>query len=253
MKRSEINRHIREASAFLAKHRFPLPPWAHWSPAEWRTKGPECNEIRENALGWDLTDFGSGDFLKQGLTLVTLRNGNPKKGDKVYCEKIMFVREHQVTPIHFHWLKTEDIINRGGGTLCMRLWKANPAEELTDEPITAQVDGVTTVIAGDAVKNISEMARGVSEQAVDKNAAIRSIRIIRELASAVIPGHDRVLALDDTAVTAINQTGRRIVMPPHVAAQENGRFDLQIHPGTMRYSWQAFTTEAFDWITYGYL
>ncbi|MFR1280879.1 MAG: D-lyxose/D-mannose family sugar isomerase [Parabacteroides distasonis] len=32
---------------------------------------------------------------------------------KSYCEKIMMVREGQVTPVHFHWKKMEDIINRG--------------------------------------------------------------------------------------------------------------------------------------------
>jgi len=146
MKRSQINQYIQEALQFMDEHRFYLPEWVRWTPEDWIMKGEECNEIRENALGWDITDFGSGDFSKQGLTLITLRNGNPKKKGKVYCEKIMFVRENQVTPIHFHWLKMEDIINRGGGTLCMRLWKADSAEKLSNEIITAQVDGVRTDI-----------------------------------------------------------------------------------------------------------
>ena len=113
MKRSEINQYIREAKAFMTKYHFMLPPWADWTPDDWKSKGPECNDIRERAMGWDLTDFGWGDFLKIGLTLVTLRNGSLQKKDKPYCEKIMFVRCGQVTPTHFHWLKTEDIINRG--------------------------------------------------------------------------------------------------------------------------------------------
>ena len=31
MKRSEINRIIREAKEFLASHQFRLPPWAIWA------------------------------------------------------------------------------------------------------------------------------------------------------------------------------------------------------------------------------
>ena len=106
MKRSEINQYIREAKAFMTKYHFMLPPWVDWTPDDWKSKGPECNDIRERAMGWDLTDFGWGDFLKIGLTLVTLRNGSLQKKDKPYCEKIMFVRCGQVTPTHFHWLKT---------------------------------------------------------------------------------------------------------------------------------------------------
>ena len=121
MKRSEINRYIDEARVFFAEHNFFLPVWADWSPEEWATKGDECEEIRRNQLGWDVTDFAKGDFMKEGLTLVTIRNGNVKHDNKTYCEKIMFVRENQITPTHFHWKKMEDIINRGGGTLCIKL------------------------------------------------------------------------------------------------------------------------------------
>ena len=135
MKRSEINRSIREALDFLAEHRFPLPEWATWTPPMWNRHGEECREIRDNALGWDVTDFGKGNFSREGLTLFTIRNGNPARDRKTYCEKIMFVREGQVTPIHFHWHKMEDIINRGGGDLCMKLWKADQKERMTGNPL----------------------------------------------------------------------------------------------------------------------
>lgn len=35
--------------------------------AEWAEKGDEIREIRDNMLGWDITDFGQGDFEKTGL------------------------------------------------------------------------------------------------------------------------------------------------------------------------------------------
>ena len=153
MKRSEINRYVREALDFLAEHRFALPEWATWTPAMWADCGDACREIRDNALGWDVTDFGKGDFAREGLTLFTLRNGNPPHDRKPYCEKIMVVREGQATPMHFHWHKMEDIINRGGGELCMRVWRADEAERPADAECTFRIDGIeTTVRAGETFR-----------------------------------------------------------------------------------------------------
>lgn len=153
MKRSEINRSIRIALDFLAEQRFLLPEWATWTPRMWAAHGASCREIRDNALGWDVTDFGKGRFAAEGLTLFTLRNGNPSYDRKTYCEKIMVVRERQITPIHFHWRKMEDIINRGGGDLCMKLWRADAAERMTADDCTVQVDGMTvTVRAGEVFR-----------------------------------------------------------------------------------------------------
>jgi len=144
MKRSEINTSIREAEAFFREHRFSLPPFASWSLAEWRSKGPEADEIRTRRLGWDLTDFGSGDFMKIGLLLFTTRNGDVQDAaSKRYAEKIMIVREGQVTPWHFHWMKTEDIINRGGGNLVIELANATEDESaLAGTEVKVSTDGV---------------------------------------------------------------------------------------------------------------
>ena len=147
MKRSEINRAVREALEFLDKHRFMLPAWATRTPQEWEKCGDECREIRDNALGWDVTDFGKGRFAEEGLTLFTIRNGNPARDRKPYCEKIMIVREGQRTPIHFHWNKMEDIINRGGGDLCMKIWQADGEERMTDAPCAVSIDGERRTLA----------------------------------------------------------------------------------------------------------
>lgn len=149
MKRSEVNAIIKGVEAFFNKHQFKLPVWASWSPEDWKGKYKTCAEIIDNKLGWDITDFGSGDFNKCGLSLFTIRNGNYDKKDKMYCEKIMIADEDQETPMHFHWAKTEDIINRGGGNLVMELHYATDDDKLSKEPVTASVDGVlTTVEAG---------------------------------------------------------------------------------------------------------
>ena len=112
MKRSEINQILKSAKAFMAKKQFILPPWANWSVAEWKENKENACEVIENMLGWDITDFGSGDFYKRGLFLFTLRNGKFNVDKKPYAEKIMIVAENQETPMHYHWSKMEDIINR---------------------------------------------------------------------------------------------------------------------------------------------
>jgi D-lyxose ketol-isomerase len=142
MKRSEINSIIRDAREFFRKYQFHIPPWAYWSPEEWKGKYQICSEIVDHGLGWDITDFGSGNFKKRGLLLFTIRNGSIHKDDKKYCEKVMIVREKQVVPMHFHWSKTEDIINRGGGNLIIELYMAYKNEQLSDKPFTASVDGI---------------------------------------------------------------------------------------------------------------
>lgn len=155
MKRSEINRTLREATAFLEECRFALPPFARWSPADWAGRGPEADEIRHTGLGWDITDFGSGDFDRVGLVLITLRNGihQDPRYPKPYAEKIMIAGEGQVTPTHYHAFKMEDIIVRGGGNLLIELHNSTPAGGLADTPVEVSLDGVRrTFRAGEVVR-----------------------------------------------------------------------------------------------------
>lgn len=141
MKRSEINQLILSSIEFFNQMNFKLPPWAYWKPEEWKGKYETHSEIVDNMLGWDLTDFGSGDFHQQGLILFTIRNGNIKKDKKPYAEKAMIVEELQETPMHFHWSKMEDIINRGGGNLVIELYKSSPDEKLSDQAFSVKTDG----------------------------------------------------------------------------------------------------------------
>lgn len=143
MKRKEINRLIRESIEFFDEMNFKLPPWGYWSPDDWKGKYDRCSEIVDNMLGWDLTDFGSNDFHRRGLILFTIRNGNIKKDIKPYAEKVMIVEENQETPMHFHWSKMEDIINRGGGNLVLELFASDEKEALSDADFHIQIDGIT--------------------------------------------------------------------------------------------------------------
>lgn len=148
MKRSQIDTCIQEFLDLAEARGFFLPPWARYTPPQWSAAGAEADEIRRAALGWDVTDFGTGQFHKTGLTLFTLRNGLPgEAGDpaaKDYCEKIMMVRPGQVTPYHFHFTKMEDIINRSGGPLLIELYNSDPDERLDEgRQVLVQVDGMT--------------------------------------------------------------------------------------------------------------
>ncbi|MDD4108434.1 MAG: D-lyxose/D-mannose family sugar isomerase [Prolixibacteraceae bacterium] len=142
MKRSEINILIKNSVDFFNQMNFRLPPWGYWSPEDWKGKYYICAEIVDNMLGWDLTDFGSGDFHRQGLVLFTLRNGNPQKDKKRYAEKAMIVEENQETPMHFHWNKMEDIINRGGGNLMIELCASDENEGFSDSEFDVRIDGI---------------------------------------------------------------------------------------------------------------
>lgn len=144
MKRSIINNYIREAKDYINRMKFVLPPFAYWTPDEWKNRGSEYDEIRENGLGWDLTDFGSFDYEKIGLFLFTLRNGSiSEPNKKTYAEKLMIAKPEQVTPFHYHQSKMEDIINRGAeGTLRIKLYRSlgpHALDEKSDVPVS--VDG----------------------------------------------------------------------------------------------------------------
>lgn len=143
MKRSDLNAILRRGIEFAKEMNFQLPPFAYWNEADWQIKSAEYDEIRDNMLGWDITDFGSGDFAAVGLLLFTLRNGNfdDKTYAKPYAEKLLIVAEEQVTPMHFHWSKMEDIINRGGGNLMIELFSATNDDKLADTPVAVSQDG----------------------------------------------------------------------------------------------------------------
>lgn len=112
MKRSEINRAFRDASACFARHHWALPPRPRW----------------------DITDFGLGDFARFGLTLINLAE------EPEYCEKLMYARRGQTTPCHTHARKKEDIICRAG-ELTLRLWPRKPRASTVEENFTVPVNG----------------------------------------------------------------------------------------------------------------
>ena len=157
MKRSEINAALREMERMTKRCGFPLPPFCGYTPAQWQTLGHEYDEIRDCRLGWDITDYGLGDFERVGFSLITIRNGcraMPDKYPKVYAEKLLYLKQDQYAPNHFHWYKTEDIINRGGGNVLIRVYNSLPDEGVDyASDVRVRTDGVLrTVPAGTQIR-----------------------------------------------------------------------------------------------------
>jgi D-lyxose ketol-isomerase len=112
MKRSEINEAIRQAQEAFANAGWVLPP------------NPR----------WDVTDVGLGRFREVGLVLVNLAE------EPEYCEKLMFSLENQVTPMHTHRIKKEDIICRAG-RLAIELWQGDPRGAEPGAELTVRRNG----------------------------------------------------------------------------------------------------------------
>lgn len=130
MKRSQINQIMAEADAFIRSFGFVLPPFAYWTPEDMRARRGKIDGIVQGRLGWDITDYGQGRFGDLGLFLFTLRNGRQadlkRGGGRCYAEKLLISRKDQLSPMHRHTLKAEDIINRGGATMAIELYGSAP-------------------------------------------------------------------------------------------------------------------------------
>lgn len=126
MKRSTVNDIMRAADEMIRSYGFSLPPFAYWSVETFRNNAKTASAVIKGRCGWDITDYGAGDFDHMGLFLFTLRNGRladlQRGGGMCYAEKLLISRQDQLSPMHTHIIKAEDIINRGGAKLIVELF-----------------------------------------------------------------------------------------------------------------------------------
>lgn len=126
MKRSRINDIIAQSDDMMKSYGFSLPPFAYWTPDEFKARKDAASNVIDARCGWDITDYGAGDYNKMGLFLFTLRNGRlsdlQRGGGMCYAEKLLISLQDQLSPMHTHVIKAEDIINRGGATLVVELY-----------------------------------------------------------------------------------------------------------------------------------
>ena len=147
MKRSRINHIIAEAADLIRKYGFVLPPFARWAPADFRDRKDQASAVISARCGWDITDYGAGRFDQMGLSLFTLRNGRlidlQRGGGMCYAEKLLISRQDQLSPMHTHVIKAEDIINRGGATLVIELFGSDDDGNFAeDRGGTVYCDGI---------------------------------------------------------------------------------------------------------------
>lgn len=171
MRRSKIDELIYESATFLTRMGISLPPQAYWNLKTWHEHRDSAEEMRIRGIGWDLTDFGSGNFHEIGLLLYTFSNGiiDPKTEvplDQPYAQKLLVAREGQITPTHHHWRKMEDIIVLAGGNLDIKLNNVSPNnDELdTDTEVRIMKNNAWEVYAPDTVLSLAPGERVRLEQ-----------------------------------------------------------------------------------------
>jgi D-lyxose ketol-isomerase len=161
MKRSEINKIIQNAKNILENNHFCLLAFAYWTMEEWESQYSQIDNLKAIGLGWDVTDFGTDDFEHTGAVLFTIRNGSldDKNLGTPYAEKIIIQKHEteQEIPLHYHNMKTEDIINRGGGILVLELFNSYPDGGIDrDSEITVKMDGFIRTLPAGAVVEVKK-------------------------------------------------------------------------------------------------
>ena len=160
MKRSEINAAIKWAEDLCKKYYVSLPKFASFKAEKSEFTLEQRKNIVNTMLGWDVTDFGTDDFETCGAVLFTVRNGDVYSDNigTPYAEKYIFLKDgkEQEIPLHYHINKTEDIINRAGGILCVQLF-ANGEDGKPDleKPVIVYLDGERCEVKAGTVLEIS--------------------------------------------------------------------------------------------------
>lgn len=152
MKRSRINAIMQAADEMIRHYGFALPPFAYWTPDAFRANKSRAGRVISGRCGWDITDYGQGRFDELGLFLFTLRNGLlsdlQRGGGMCYAEKLLISRQDQLSPMHTHVIKAEDIINRGGATLVVELYGSDDHGDFAaDRGGRVRCDGIDRVFA----------------------------------------------------------------------------------------------------------
>ncbi|MFV0383705.1 D-lyxose/D-mannose family sugar isomerase [Paracoccus sp. (in: a-proteobacteria)] len=140
MKRSQINQAIHAAETMLKAQNWTMPDFARWTLADHAAHPDRSRWLAERQIGWDVTDFGGGNFERRGLVLFCARNGIDRvAGERTYAEKLLFIGVDQETPFHAHRRKLEDIIVRAGGLLCVEFQAEGAVEPESGEPVADRI------------------------------------------------------------------------------------------------------------------
>ena len=151
MKRSFIDARVESMHAMCERQGVKLPPFALWSEAQYRADLSAARKIAERGLGWNVVEFKPGAFATDGLCVFTLRMGDWRQlqtgRGRLYAEKALYAEDGQRTPYHYHIVKTEDVVNRGGARFVVELVKVDRGGAPLKERFRAVKD-VTTLELG---------------------------------------------------------------------------------------------------------
>ena len=129
VKRSFIDARIDRMLELCGRHGVALPPFALWREADFRANSDAARLIAGRGIGWNVVEFKPGLFAREGLTLFTLRMGDWRQlgagRGRLYAEKAIVAEDGQRAPHHYHVVKTEDIVNRGGARFVVELFKVD--------------------------------------------------------------------------------------------------------------------------------
>ncbi len=131
MKRSFVDQRIEAMLAMCERHGALLPSFAQWGEDDYRADPAAARRILDGGLGWNVVEFTPGGFAQSGLCVFTLRMGDwrllSQGRGRLYAEKVLRAEDGQRTPHHYHIVKTEDIVNRGGARFVIELFKVDRA------------------------------------------------------------------------------------------------------------------------------
>ncbi len=157
MKRSFIDARIEAMLALCQRYGVALPPFALWGDEDHRRHREASRLIAERGLGWNVVEFKPGAFASDGLTIFTLRMGDWRDLEmgrgRLYAEKAIMSDDGQRAPHHYHVVKTEDVVNRGGARFVVELFKVDASGAPTKERFRALKDVSTLDLGpGDQVR-----------------------------------------------------------------------------------------------------
>jgi len=157
VKRSFIDARIDRMREICARHGVALPLFGLWGEADFRANPDAARLIAERGMGWNVVEFRPGRFAREGLTLFTLRMGDWRElgagRGRLYAEKAILAEDGQRAPHHYHVVKTEDIVNRGGARFVVELFKVDAQGAPLKERFRATRDVTVLDLApGDQVR-----------------------------------------------------------------------------------------------------
>ena len=157
VKRSFIDARIDRMLELCGRHGVALPPFALWREADFRANPDAARLIAERGARLERGRIQAWPVRARGPDLVHAADGRlsraRRRTGRLYAEKAMAAEDGQRAPHHYHVVKTEDIVNRGGARFVVELFKVDAQGAPLKERFRALKDvNVLDLNPGDQVR-----------------------------------------------------------------------------------------------------